>query len=450
MGGNGIQRTLKFVKYLPMNDIEVVVLASSDNKQGNLKDEKLTREIPPSVPVYRISGTGRLSGILKLRDKAKKTARAMPDKKTPGGAADGGGKGRAVLSRLLGGVAAPIWRFVLNTVMLPDLARPWANNAMKALPGILKEHDIDIVYVTGPPFSAMLVAERAAKLAGVPMVIEYRDPWCVPSGRPTHGLKFLLERRWEARIIRSASRVIFDNPVSRDAHVSFYGIPEEKAIIIPNGYDPADRAEVEPVKSGVPILFGYSGSFTSGGRTPRFFIDAMRIVLDWHPEWTGKVRAKFVGQFWPDDKDYIAFKGLDSLVDITGFLPHADSIRHVAGFDVALVIGETCKGNNNTVPEKIYEYMMWEKPMLALVPKEGASGKLIQEYGLGEVTGVDDTQAIADTLERMIKAALTGSAIVKRRKGIEKFDRRRLTGELGGILQAAARTRPCQPVAERA
>lgn len=433
MGGNGIQRTLKFVKYLPSEGVEVVVLASSDSKQGNLKDDKLTKEIPPGVRIYRVSGMGWLAGLLRLRDRAKTSARALKAESTPGAVAKGGLRGW-VLSR----IAAPIWRFLLNTFMLPDLARPWADNAIKALPGILRENRIDAVYVTGPPFSAMLVGERAARMAGVPLAIEYRDPWCVPSGRPTHGLKWLLEKRMEARIIRFASRVVFDNPVSREAHTTFYGIPREKTSIIPNGYDPADCVAVSPIKSAGSVLFGYSGSFTSDGRTPRFFIDALRIVLDKRAEWAGKVKAKFVGQFWPDDRDYIAAKGLQAAVELTGFLPHSESIKHVAGFDVALVIGETCKGNTNTVPEKIYEYMMWKKPMLALVPESGASSRLIREYGLGEVTGVDNVSVIAESLEKMIESALRGDLPFEARPGTERFDRKRLAGELGGILQRLA------------
>jgi glycosyltransferase involved in cell wall biosynthesis len=438
MGGNGIQRTLKFVKYLPANGVEVAVLASSDAKQGNLKDEKLLKEIPESVRVYRVTGAGWMAGVLKVRDKAKSSARAQA---APGAKAAGGGR---MSGWVLRRIAAPLWRAFLNTIMLPDLARPWADNAMQALPRILEGQNFDAVYVTGPPFSALLVAEAAAKRAGVPLVMEYRDPWCIPSGRPTHWLKHRIERRWEARIIRFASKVIFDNPVSRDAHVSFYGIPPGKTAIIPNGYDPADRIGVDPLREPGKILFGYSGSFTSDGRTPRFFLAALRKALDRHPEWRGKIKAKFVGQFWPDDREYIASLGLAEHAETTGFLPHSESIRHVAGFDVALVIGETCKGNMNTVPEKIYEYMMWEKPMLALVPIAGASGRLIRQYGLGQVTGVDDIDAIADGIGRMVAASLEGRALADRLPGTERFDRMRLTEELGGILREAAGQAPTE------
>jgi hypothetical protein len=83
------------------------------------------------------------------------------------------------------------------------------------------------------------------------------------------------------------------------------------------------------------------------------------------------------------------------------------------------------------------------------VPKEGASGKLIKEFGLGEVTGVDNTQAIADTLERMLGAALRGGPIVERKKGTEKFNRQRLAGELSGILQRVVRQDARKLMAER-
>jgi glycosyltransferase involved in cell wall biosynthesis len=433
MGGNGIQRTLKFVKYLPENGVDVAVLTSSDSKQGNLKDENLLKEVPKGVKVYRISGSGWISRVLKIRDKAKRTARTQVSLE----GRPSSGKGR-ISSWILMKLAAPIWRLILNTVMLPDLARPWANNAIKALPSILREECIDAIYVTGPPFSALLVAEKAARLADVPLIMEYRDPWCIPSGRPTNKVKRMIESRWEARIIRNARKVVFDNPVSRDAHISFYRIPPRKTVLIPNGYDPADRVGVSPLKTPELILFGYSGSFTSDGRTPRYFVDALGKTLERHPEWRGRIKAKFVGQFWPDDKDYIAAIGLSDCVEYTGFLPHSESIRHVAGFDIALVIGETCKGNMNTVPEKIYEYMMWEKPMLALVPEEGASGRLIRELGLGEVTGVDNIAAIAEGIERMCSSALKGEMVTGRRPGIEKFDRRRLAGTLSGILLEAA------------
>jgi glycosyltransferase involved in cell wall biosynthesis len=430
MGGNGIQRTLKFVKYLPQNGVEVIVLASSDSKQGNLKDEKLLKEIPPSVRVYHIGGAGWISGLLRIRDKAKGTVR--------GGTADSGGK-RGLLALLLKALmiraVAPAWRFLLNTLMVPDLARPWARNAIRSLPDILKDHVIDLVYVTGPPFSAFLVAEKAAERAKVPLVLEYRDPWCIPSGRPSHGLKHLLEKRMEARIIRKAAKVVFDNPVSRQAHIGFYAIPPEKAHIIPNGYDPADKIDIIRERPDGPILFGYSGSFTSDGRTPRYFLEALAQVLGKHPEWKDILRAKFVGQFWPDDAKFIVERNLGSLVQTTGFLPHSECVKQVSAFDIALVIGETCKGNTNTVPEKIYEYIMLEKPILALVPREGASGRLILEHGLGEVTGVENVEAIAAGIERMVTGFRNGETRLAGNPATEKFDRRRLAAQLASTLK---------------
>jgi glycosyltransferase involved in cell wall biosynthesis len=431
MGGNGIQRTLKFIKYLPLFGVNPTVLTSSDVKPAGLRDEGLLNEIGKSTRIVKISGDSLLTPLLRVRDDVKAQAKFSSAETGKGSMKNNYGLKQWVIHRFL----KPIWRFILNTLVLPDIARPWANRARSEVSRILKEERIDLIYVTGPPFSAFLVGKEAALQSDIPLIIEYRDPWLVPSGRPTNWFKRLIEGKWENSVLHLAKAVVFNNHVIKDAYLDKFELPPEKAHVIPNGFDPAHKEDVVPTREEGKLVFGYTGSFTSQGRTPRYFIDALYKVLSKHTSWHKSIKVKFIGQFWPGDIDYIHSRGLEDCVETIGFLPHSESIKHLAGFDIALIIGETCSGNRNTVPEKVYEYMLFEKPVLALVPEDGASAKIIGAHNMGLVVSVDNVEKIAAGIEDFINRYFANAPLEEKFIDIDKYDCRYLTKKLNFVFR---------------
>lgn len=434
MGGNGVQRTLKFVKYLPDQGINLTVLTSTDLKEAGLHDDSLLKEVPECARVVRVTGNSILTPFLRLRDKIKAQDKASDVNKTM--------KQSFVLSIhfrirkwIIKRFLMPIWRLILNTLILPDVARSWSKRALRKASSILKKEHIDLIYVTGPPFSAFLLAAHVAQKNKIPLIIEYRDPWVVPSGRPTNLLKKFIEKRWERKILHFSKAVVFNNSIIKNAYIDFFNLPAFKTYVIPNGFDLAQKQGVIPIKEKGVFVFGYTGSFTSQGRSPRHFIDAFYKVLTSQREWRKRVKIKFVGQFWPEDIAYIKSLGLENYIEITGFLPHSESIRHLAGFDVAVVIGEACPGNRNTIPEKIYEYMLFRKPVLAIVPEDGATAELIRSNNIGIVVPLYDVDAIAAGIKILINQSFLYKRVISENlPNMKNFDCRHLTQQLKSVF----------------
>jgi glycosyltransferase involved in cell wall biosynthesis len=411
MGLSGVQRTLKFVKYLSEFGWHPTVL-TVDPKGYFAKDDTLLAELEGrNVTLVRTapSGPARFFG--------KKDVVDIPAEWK-----------RKLLSRLS------------DTIFLPDNKIGWRRRAVARALALHKQTPFDLVFATAPPFTSFLIGRTLKRKINRPLVFDYRDPWVDNPFKfyptPLHKLaNILLERN----ALRASSHVITTNRrvkeqiLLRHRFLTYHDID-----IISQGFDPADfppagrtaGRKTTPGTGGERRMrITYAGVFWED-RTPDFFLRALHDLFAEKPRLRGRIEAVFVGKFREENMRLVTRLGLQDTVRVLGYLPHRECVRELCASDVLWMT----VGDDVGSPGKLYEYIGARKPILGLVP-EGYLKSTIHEAG-GTTVAPGDVAGIRNALEEFLalheKRQLRGAGAAV----VEKYDRLTLTGALAKLFES--------------
>ncbi len=411
MGLSGVQRTLKFVKYLSQFGWHPTVL-TVDPRGYFAKDDTLLREIEGrDVTVVRTppSGPARFLG--------KKDVVEIPAEWK-----------RKLLSRLS------------DTFFIPDNKIGWRRRAVARALELHRETPFDLLFATGPPFTSFLIGRRLKRKINRPLVFDYRDPWVDNPFKfyPTP-LHRLINVRLERKALRSSSHVVTTNRrvkeqiLLRHRFLTYHDID-----IISQGFDPEDFPPAGPPPKKVSVQAGqgerrmritYAGVFWED-RVPDFFLRALHDLFAEKPRLRGRVEAVFAGKFRDENLKLVSKLGLQDTVRVLGYLPHRDCVSELCASDVLWMT----VGDDFGSPGKVYEYIGARKPILGLVP-DGYLRSTILEAG-GMTTAPDDVPAIKNAIEELIALHEKRQLRGPRSDVVEKYDRRALTGSLAKLFES--------------
>lgn len=402
MGLSGVQRTLKFVKYLPEFGWEPIVLTSFPEDYYAF-DESLDSEIENyPVKVYRA----------RKYSKRKAAANKKP-KQFP-----------SYFKQKLG-VA------MLRTIYIPDSKVKWKGAAVRKAESIFKEHEIEAVFATAPPYTDFLVAMEISKKYNVPFIVDYRDTWVENQfhfhATPFHKFK---NTKLEEEVLTHAKKIIVITRQHKELLVRNYPfISHDDITIIPHGYDPDDFKTHEGIEPNTErFTITHSGLFQDD-RTPKYFLKALSIFLKKHKDAKDKTEARFIGLMRPPHLKMIKKMGLSGNVNCTGYLPHRETIKNILESDVLwLMLNDKVR-----TPGKLYEYFGSGKPILGCLP-EGAMRSLTKEYGSSIITQPKDTDAIEQAISSFYELWKTGNLPKPEPSFVEKYNRKLLTFELSREL----------------
>jgi glycosyltransferase involved in cell wall biosynthesis len=411
MGLSGVQRTLKFVKYLPDFGWLPTVL-TVDPRGYFAKDESLLAELEGrNVTVVRTphSGPARLTG---KRDVVEIPAEWK----------------RKMLSRLS------------DTFFIPDNKIGWRRKAVARALALHRETPFDMIFATAPPFTSFLIGRDLKRKIGRPLVLDYRDPWVdYPFKFYPTPLHRLVNVRMERKALRASSHIVTTNRrvkeqiLRRHRFLTYHDID-----IISQGFDPADFAAALPggPKKPAPPPQGerrmritYAGVFWED-RIPDYFLQGLHDLFAEKPRLRGRIEAVFVGKFRDENMKIVARLGLQDCVRVLGYLPHGDCIRELCASDVLWMT----VGDDVGSPGKVYEYIGARKPILGLVP-DGYLKTTILEAG-GTTVPPTDAAGVKRALEEFLmlheKRQLKGPG----GDVVEKYDRVALTGALARLFES--------------
>jgi len=393
-GGAGIKRCLKFIKFLPEYGWDCVVLTVKDGNH-TVTDASLLAEVGAGVPVYRaFSFEYFFTG-----DK---------DNSSRGPSRERVGKpGPQRLMRLcLGG----LYKFFGQFIRLPDSRVLWVPAAILASAKIMWKNRFDAIYATGPTFTNLLLGALIKTISGKPLVVDFRDAWIsdpmfVLNQEKRQLLK--ISTMLEKFVVVHADRVVSTNPfVTKDFQTRYKQFLNAKFDTIYNGYD------LEDSKFGQELVPREPGTFTIvytgilyGERTPKYFLQALRRVLDERPDIASKLRVLFVGtcQEFLDGKrieDYLDEYRLRNIVRSTGHVSRKASLAYQGMADtLLLIVGIVPKEMELTygLSGKVFDYLLSRKPILT-VANGGATREFITENGIGRVFYHEDTEGIKNYL----------------------------------------------------
>jgi glycosyltransferase involved in cell wall biosynthesis len=414
-GGGGVQRTLKFCKFLPEFGVDVHVLTPDDSKWF-ARDDRLLESVPESTTVHRCRFVGPQSSF---------HSDAI--------------RGRSGLGRI--GVEA---RYAYQRVLIPDKAAPWMATALPAGIGVVRREGIDVVMSTSPPTSAHLVAESIATATRRPFVADFRDSWLDNPHRRYEKAGVRAKRTVIARMAssvgrRSSALVAATGTIAQELG-RMHPSAAHKTTVIENGAD-FDDFEGLDHRPNERFTIVHAGSFF-GHRTPNLFLLAVQRLLERRPELRGRLVARFIGELRAEHREYARSLGIDDSWREEGFLPYAESIAAQRAADALLLLIPRADGRGDSVLSgKVFEYVASRRPVLAAVPPNGAAANLIRGIGAGRVVDGDDADGISRELEALVDEWLAGgSADVALSDAVrDRLSRRSRAGELARVLDAVAR-----------
>ncbi len=373
MGLSGVQRILKFVKYLPEHGWEPTVLTITPTAYFAL-DYSLLREVNDNkiktVRTNSLDPTRLFESGKPLR---------MPHEKV-----------RNFLSR------------VSQAVFIPDNKIGWRHEALKVGRKLFQSGNqdgnrpFDVILSTAPPYTCHLIGATLSKEFGIPLVLDYRDAWV---DNPLHfyltPLHKIMHQNLEKKVLRASNRVITINRRIKELMIRRYRFLGYNDIaIIPQGYDPEDFRVEDPLKLPYSdkMRFTYAGTFYHN-RTPKYFLRALSELLKGRPNLKGKIEAAFIGNFRKENLALIESLGLRDVVKVFGYLDHKSTVRYLMSSDVLWLTIGYGKGEDMISTGKLFEYIGSRKPILGLVP-DGIAKTTILESGAGKVVNPYDVSAI--------------------------------------------------------
>lgn len=406
-GGVGAQRALKFAKYSPEFGWRPVVL-TPDQASSSLRDPGLLADLPPDLIVERLpslepASSGEISTSLRPAD--------LPP-----------------LARL---------KALAAGLLFPDRHVLWLPTALPGALAAARRRQARAVMVTAPPFSTFLLGLAVARLAGLPLVLDFRDDW---SGFYTKGFAARgggeLWRRLvlacERICVRTAARVIGNTPEMTARLARLHGGPAAKYVWVPNGYDPEDYADLARQPAPDPrgrLRLTYAGTVFAARPLGELWAGLARLS----PAQRARLAVTVMGRVLPGE---VADPGLEGLeVEVLPFAPHQEALRRMAASDVLLLTVADLPGLASMVPAKLYEYLAVGRPILAIAPW-GEAARLIAATEAGSVVPPGQPEALAkvlaDWLERPPRPAGPPPAV---------FQRRRLSALLARTLDQAVSER---------
>lgn len=409
MGLSGVQRTLKFVKYLPQYDWEPTVLTVTPTAYYAL-DYGMLRELNENeVKTVRTNSV----------DPTRLFEAGKPVKMP-----------RERLRNFLSGVS--------QAVFIPDNKVGWKRDAVKAGRKLLKDDKFDVIFSTAPPYTCHLIGATLSDEFGIPLVVDYRDAWV---DNPLHFYLTPYHRfahqKMERKVLRAASRVITINRRIKELMIRRYRFLGYNDIaIIPQGYDPADFQVQDALKLPYSdrMRFTYSGTFYRN-RTPKYFLRALAEVLNEHPDYRKKIEAVFIGTFRKENLAIIDSLGLQDVVKVLGYIDHKSTMKYLLTSDVLWMTIGNGKGEEMVSTGKLFEYIGSRKPILGLVP-DGVAKTTILETEAGKVVRPDDIAGIKKAISEYYDLWTKNLLPEIDPDFARSYDRIKLTGELAKELSS--------------
>lgn len=419
-GGPGVQRVLKHIRYLPEFGWNPVVL-TVENGEYPARDESLLAQIPENVPVYR---TQIVEPYTLYRRFTGKPADMAIDVNT------------IVKESGKRSIPEHIAEWIRATLFIPDARVGWLMNAIPTGLRIIREHTIQALYNSAPPYTTALIARALQRKTGLRWVTGLRDPWTGFISAPRRWfLPAAIDRHLERSVLKRADAVECAwQGIIQDALTKYTELPSSKFFHIPNGFDSNDYPAVTS-KKNQRFTITYTGSMY-GRRTPESFLRAVEHLLQSGEIPHQEINLRFIGRFGAEIVTmFEEFPWKESLT-IVGYKPHEESIRELLLSDALLLVVDEAKESAEIVPGKVYEYIGSYKPVIAVAPTDGAVAALLRETQAGRTAQQNDIPTLTSIIRDYYLDWKQGTRIfAPNTDAVLRYERKNATRQLASLLR---------------
>lgn len=421
-GGSGVQRWVKFAKYLPTQGWQPVVYTPL-NPERLAEDSSLLGDIPACAEILRTP----------IREPYALYRRFFGG----GGAADK----REVnpVSRSRGGWKKKLSLFLRGNLFVPDPRAGWVRPSVRFLLNYLEEHPVDAIVTTGPPHSMHLIGRdlcRALRRAGKPCppwLADFRDPWTkmfyfkhlalLPWNRRRH-------EKLEQSVLDEATRVISVSPPVRN---DFQAATHTPVALITNGFDPDDFPAL-PEEERVDEWFSlvHTGLFAADGN-PLNLWQVLSQMCREDARLRDCLRIRLAGKVDGEIVEAIRQAGLGDSLENLGYLPHTAVTALQQSASILMLPLRREPEYAAVLPGKIFEYVAARRPVLGIGQREGAAAQLLRDAGAGDMFDWDQTAPVRAFIETEWRRWLAGER-TPHPTAADKYSRVELTRQLVALL----------------
>lgn len=320
---------------------------------------------------------------------------------------------------------------MLSDMVLKATDIRWTFPLIKKTIELINDQDIDIVLHSGPQFLPFGACIPVRRLAGVPYILDLRDPWRLFDSSQSEGLKnriyHELHDHLEPRVFQCASAIVLNNQRAKSLYAKKYPSLAGKMYFINNGFDPEDFEDIEPAESeGFEIVF------------PGKFRDDMRWFFEQFAKLVDTNSDIFFTHFGREDRDsvikvksVVEDLGLESHVSFEGYVDRNEVFSATMGADLGLAVG--IPGDEARIHTKIYDYMGCNVPILAVDDGVSAMRDMLREFPNAMVVKRSDESEVFDALAFMYENQPTGLGDLDATK---EYTRRSLTQKMYNLMEA--------------
>ncbi|MEN8193013.1 MAG: glycosyltransferase [Bacteroidota bacterium] len=380
-GGPGVQRALKFVKYLPQFGWEPVVLTVK-NPDAPVYDETLLNDIPQNIKVYKTKSLEPFELYKKFTGK-KSDSKISND---------------VLIGKTNKTIKEKIAQWVRLNLFIPDAKIGWKYYAVKEGLRIIEKENIDLIFSTSPPHTVQIIAKVLSNKSGLKWIADFRDPWMELIHYQTNKrsrLTVYLESKMEKRVLQSADKIItVSNEIKK---ILCSKIDKLKVDVISNGYDDSDIKIESNSSNNNSFTIAYTG-IISETKIPHALFSAIKKLkeegyLNIKIIFAGKVPSKL-------DNEILNYNLKDNYI-FKGYLSHDKSIKLLLESNVLLLIIDNIPNNKGILTGKLFEYFGVKNPIFGIGPIDGDAKELILKSNSGNMIDYNDNNGAYKLLKQM-------------------------------------------------
>ena len=410
-GGPGVQRWLKFVKYLPDFGIQPIVYIP-ENPTYPIVDENLVKDVSDKVIILKqkIFEPYQLASFLSKNKTKKMNSGIIPNQKK-----------QSFLDKLL------LW--IRGNLFIPDARFFWVKPSVAYLEKYILEHKIDTIVTSGPPHSLHLIGLELKNNLNLKWFADFRDPWTTIGYHKSLRLSDFAahkHKQLESEVLNTADTIIV---TSKTTKKEFEALTTKPIEVITNGYD-VENVEKQPLDTRFSLA--HIGSFLSA-RNPKILWQALVELIAEIPEFKSHLEIKLIGAVSQEVLESITAFDLNDYLNNVGYVSHEEAIVQQRKSQVLLLIEIDSEETKSILPGKLFEYMVSNRPIIALGPK----GSDFDEIITGTNTGVFFDYSEKEKLKKVIVGYYTQFLEGKLQShgvGLQKYSRKNLTQELTSLL----------------
>ena len=408
-GGSGVQRWLKFVKYLRDFNIEPVVYTVDEAKYPIL-DESLANDIPQDIEVIKKSIWEPNNFLSIFKKKETKTSAGFLNPNPT--------------------FFGKILQYIRANYFIPDARKYWIKPSVKYLEKYLSENKIDVIITTGPPHSLHLIGLHLKKKTNVKWIADFRDPWTDIDyfhQLPLTKKAIKKHHQLEKEVLKNADASLV---VGKKMKAN-YEVFSDKIHVVTNGYDSEEKTNNQTVLDS-KFSITHIG-LMNADRNPKTLWKALAELSEENTDFKNDLEIKLIGKLSDDvvaDLKKYDFKNVTRI----NYVPHKEVQQYQRASQVLLLAVNKVPSAKGIITGKIFEYLQAKRPILAVGPEDGDLAEILAKTNSGSIVDFNEKEQLKKTVSDLYKKYQQNSLTVSS-VNIEQYHRKELTKKLSVILK---------------